>query len=85
MKIEKTELQDAFIITPDVFGDSRGWFMETYSKIKLCLKLKDNLLSYLDNFLSVVSTTTEAYSVGRFKLTAFRAIYQRRSFKFPNV
>ncbi len=35
MKIEKTELKDAFIITPDVFGDSRGWFMETYSKTKL--------------------------------------------------
>ena len=35
MKIEKTELQDAYIIVPDVFGDSRGWFMETYSKIKL--------------------------------------------------
>ena len=35
MKIEKTELKDAFIIEPDVFGDSRGWFMETYSKIKL--------------------------------------------------
>lgn len=35
MKIEKTELQDAYVIVPDVFGDSRGWFMETYSKIKL--------------------------------------------------
>lgn len=35
MKIEKTELKDAYIITPDVFGDSRGWFMETYSKTKL--------------------------------------------------
>ena len=35
MQIEKTELQDAYIITPDVFGDSRGWFMETYSKTKL--------------------------------------------------
>lgn len=35
MKIENTELKDAFIITPDVFGDSRGWFMETYSKAKL--------------------------------------------------
>ena len=35
MKVEKTELKDAYIITPDVFGDSRGWFMETYSKIKL--------------------------------------------------
>ena len=35
MQIEKTELQDAYLITPDVFGDSRGWFMETYSKTKL--------------------------------------------------
>ena len=35
MKIEKTELVDAVIITPDVFGDSRGWFMETYSKNSL--------------------------------------------------
>ncbi len=35
MKIEKTELQDALIIEPDVFGDARGWFMETYSKTKL--------------------------------------------------
>lgn len=32
MNIEKTELKDAYIITPNVFGDSRGWFMETYSK-----------------------------------------------------
>ena len=35
MIIEKTELKDAYIIVPDVFGDSRGWFMETYSKVKL--------------------------------------------------
>lgn len=35
MKIEQTELDGAFIITPDVFGDSRGWFMETYTKSKL--------------------------------------------------
>ena len=35
MKIEKTELQGAYIIEPDVFGDSRGWFMETYSRVKV--------------------------------------------------
>lgn len=35
MKLIETELKDAFIIEPQVFGDSRGWFMETYSKIKL--------------------------------------------------
>ena len=32
MNIEKTKLKDAYIITPNVFGDARGWFMETYSK-----------------------------------------------------
>ena len=35
MLIEKTELKDAYIIAPDVFGDSRGWFTETYTKNKL--------------------------------------------------
>ena len=35
MIIEETILKDAYIIIPDVFGDSRGWFMETYSKTKL--------------------------------------------------
>jgi dTDP-4-dehydrorhamnose 3,5-epimerase len=35
MKIEKTELKDAFLIYPDVHGDSRGYFMETYTKNKL--------------------------------------------------
>lgn len=35
MVIEETGLNGAYIITPDVFGDSRGWFMETYTKEKL--------------------------------------------------
>ena len=35
MKIEKTILQDAYIITPDVFGDNRGYFFESYSKAKM--------------------------------------------------
>ena len=35
MKIENTSLKDAYIITPDVHGDSRGWFMESYTKNKL--------------------------------------------------
>lgn len=35
MIIEKTALKDAYIIIPDVYGDSRGWFMETYTKEKL--------------------------------------------------
>lgn len=35
MKIQKTDLKDAYIIEPDVYGDSRGWFMETYTKNKI--------------------------------------------------
>lgn len=35
MKLEKTKLDGVLIIEPDVFGDDRGWFMESYSKKKL--------------------------------------------------
>lgn len=35
MNIIKTELEGVYIVEPQVFGDSRGWFMESYSKIKL--------------------------------------------------
>lgn len=32
MKIEKTHIQDLIIITPNVFEDERGFFMESYKK-----------------------------------------------------
>lgn len=32
MNITETELKGVFIIEPKVFGDERGWFMESYSK-----------------------------------------------------
>ena len=35
MKTFKTKVDGAIIIEPDVFGDIRGWFMESYSKKKL--------------------------------------------------
>ena len=35
MKVTETEIKGVYIIEPEVFGDSRGWFMESYSKIKL--------------------------------------------------
>ncbi len=35
MKVTKTNLKDCFIIEPDVFGDNRGWFMESFSLKKL--------------------------------------------------
>lgn len=34
MNIIKTELNDCYIIEPDIFGDNRGWFMESYNKNK---------------------------------------------------
>jgi dTDP-4-dehydrorhamnose 3,5-epimerase len=34
MKAIKTELDGVLIIEPDVFGDHRGWFMESWSKKK---------------------------------------------------
>ena len=35
MQTIKTKLDGVYIIEPRVFGDHRGWFMETYSKEKL--------------------------------------------------
>lgn len=35
MKIIETEFPGLLVIQPDVYGDNRGWFMESYSKIKL--------------------------------------------------
>ena len=34
MKVIETKLNGVFIVEPQVYGDSRGWFMETYSKKK---------------------------------------------------
>lgn len=35
MKVTETSLPGVFVIEPDVFGDSRGWFMESWSAKKL--------------------------------------------------
>lgn len=32
MKLNKTEINGVFEVEPQVFGDNRGWFCETYSK-----------------------------------------------------
>jgi dTDP-4-dehydrorhamnose reductase/dTDP-4-dehydrorhamnose 3,5-epimerase len=34
MNIIKTDIEDVIIIESNAFGDNRGWFTETYSKIK---------------------------------------------------
>ena len=35
MKAIKTDLDGVIIVEPQVFGDNRGWFMETYSEDKM--------------------------------------------------
>ena len=35
MKVTETNLKGVFIIEPQVFGDKRGWFMESWSKRKM--------------------------------------------------
>ena len=35
MKVTETALQGVYLVEPKVFGDQRGWFMESYSKLKL--------------------------------------------------
>jgi len=35
MKITPTKIKEILIIEPDVFGDDRGWFYESYNKHKL--------------------------------------------------
>lgn len=35
MKIVATEIKDLLIVEPQVFGDHRGWFFESYSNNKL--------------------------------------------------
>ncbi len=32
LKFTKTKIKDVYIIEPQIFGDNRGYFMETYSK-----------------------------------------------------
>lgn len=34
MKVTPTEIPDVVVIEPDVFGDNRGYFFESYSKAK---------------------------------------------------
>lgn len=42
MNVIKTVIEDVYIIEPKVFGDNRGWFMESYSD----KKMKEHGLNY---------------------------------------
>ena len=35
MKVTETKLKDVYIVEPQVFGDARGWFTESWSERKL--------------------------------------------------
>lgn len=35
MKVIETEIKDLYVIEPQVFGDNRGWFMESWSQKKM--------------------------------------------------
>ena len=35
MKVVSTDIEDLFIIEPQVFGDNRGWFMKSWSQKKM--------------------------------------------------
>ena len=35
MNVTETRLKGVFILEPKVFGDARGWFMESWSKKKM--------------------------------------------------
>lgn len=52
MKITATKLDGAFIIEPTVHGDSRGWFMETYSQSKMGDLSKFNFVQDNQSFSS---------------------------------
>lgn len=48
MKFTKTHLDGVVIVEPTVFGDQRGWFMETYNEVEF-LKAGINLKFVQDN------------------------------------
>ena len=41
MEIIRTDIPDVVIIKPKVFGDRRGYFMESFSEKDFCAKVKD--------------------------------------------
>lgn len=41
MEVIKTNIDDVLILKPDVFGDGRGYFMESFSEREFCSKVRE--------------------------------------------
>ena len=41
MKVESTKIEGLLILHPQVFGDDRGWFMESFNQQKFEAALKE--------------------------------------------
>ncbi len=57
MKVIDTEIKEVKIIEPDVFGDHRGWFMETYSTNKFAEAGIDNIFVQDNHSMSAKAGT----------------------------
>lgn len=55
MKIIETNLEGVLIVEPTIFGDHRGWFMETYNKEKI-KQLAGTSLAFLQDNQSFSAT-----------------------------
>lgn len=49
-EFERQKIKDVILVKPKVFGDNRGFFMETY---------KNQILSQTELMLSLTKTTTQ--------------------------
>lgn len=57
MKLVETKLKDVYVVEPVVFGDHRGYFMESYSKVKFAeLGLQYDLVQDNHSLSSEVGT-----------------------------
>lgn len=57
MKVTETALKGVFVIEPQVFGDARGWFMESWSEKKLAeAGIKVNFVQDNHSFSAIKGT-----------------------------
>ena len=52
-KKQETSIEGVYVIEPTVFGDDRGYFMETYSKQEFCVDYTFKKKIHKQNLLDV--------------------------------